>query len=59
MNWATTLLFLARLLPKLIGAVETIAKDKGKPLETIFDDVVAELDDHITPGRPNSPSLTS
>jgi hypothetical protein len=35
-------------------AVEIVAKDKGKPIDQVVNDVI----DHLTPGAPNSPALS-
>jgi hypothetical protein len=45
---------IAQLLPSLVGAVETVAADRGKPPEDVVEDVI----NHLTPGKPNAPALS-
>ena len=50
MNWVTIIM---QLLPVVLKAVETVASDKGKPVE----DVVGDVINHLTPGQPNASAL--
>ena len=50
MEWVA---LLAQLLPVVAQAIETVAKDKGKPPAEVIGDIIS----HLTPGQPNSPAL--
>jgi hypothetical protein len=42
-----------KLFPAIEQAILTVAADKGKPAEEVVSDVI----DHLTPGKPNAASL--
>jgi hypothetical protein len=55
MNWTEVISLIESLLPSLLSAVDTVEKATGKPPHAAAQEVV----DHLTPGQPNSPTLTN
>jgi hypothetical protein len=54
MNWALIMQLVQALLPVALQAVQAVEKATGKPTTQAIEEVVQ----HLTPGEPNSPSLT-
>jgi hypothetical protein len=50
MNWAAIII---QILPAVVQAVQTVATDRGKPVDQVVGDVI----NHLTPGQPNAPAL--
>lgn len=44
--------------PKLITALEVLARDKGKSFAEITQDEIDALANHVTPGAPNASALS-
>jgi hypothetical protein len=55
MSWAQIIQLLEQLLPAALQAVATVEAATGKPTAAATVEVV----NHLTPGQPNSPTLTS
>jgi hypothetical protein len=54
MNWVLIAQLIQRLIPVAIGAVETVEQATGKSPQ----DAATEVIDHLTPGAPNSQTLS-
>ena len=55
MNWAQIIQLLEQLLPAALQAVATVQAATGKPTA----EATVEVVNHLTPGQPNSPTLTN
>lgn len=55
MNWALVIQLVEQLLPVALKAVDTVEQATGKPTAAAVQEVV----DHLTPGQPNSPALST
>jgi hypothetical protein len=55
MNWSLIFQLVEQLLPVAIQAVKTVEEATGKPTPAAVQEVVS----HLTPGAPNSPTLTT
>lgn len=53
MDLATILKLITTVLPVAVHAAQTIAEERGKPIEQIIPDVI----NHLTKGAPNAPEL--
>jgi hypothetical protein len=50
MNWFS---IIVEVLPAVVSALTTVARDKGKPVDQVVVDVI----NHLTPGAPNATAL--
>lgn len=55
MTWLQVITLIEQLLPSVLKAVDTVEQQTGKSTDASVQEVV----NHLTPGQPNSPSLTS
>lgn len=55
MNWLLIIQLVEQLLPVALKAVQTVEEATGKPTDQATQEVI----DHLTPGAPNSPTLTT
>jgi hypothetical protein len=55
MNWALIIELIEQLLPTALQAVQAVEEATGKSTPA----AVAEVVQHLTPGQPNSPTLTT
>jgi hypothetical protein len=55
MNWALAFQLFQQLLPVALEAVKAVEEATGKPTG----DAITEVVQHLTPGQPNSPTLTT
>jgi hypothetical protein len=55
MNWALVFQLFQELLPVALQAVKVVEEATGKPTS----EAITEVVQHLTPGQPNSPTLTT
>lgn len=55
MDWNQIIQILEQLLPSVLQAVSSVEAATGKPTSAAVQEVV----NHLTPGQPNSPTLTT